>query len=81
MLKGNLGSPLFQVTGINDDGNPRPALPPNPPLALALQSHALPVLREIALLYMHRSFFAKALNEHPEDPFQVRSTPSDAQDI
>lgn len=65
-------SPLFQVDGINlEPGKSRPPLPPNPPLGHALQSHALPMLRENALLYMHRSFFAKALGEHPDDPFQV----------
>ncbi|KAG8951810.1 hypothetical protein FRC04_005502 [Tulasnella sp. 424] len=64
--------PLFQVAGINEDGKPRPQLPPNPPLGLALQSHAVAMLRENALLYMHRSFFAKALGEHPDDPFKSR---------
>lgn len=66
--------PLFQVAGINEDGKPRPPIPPNPPVALALQSHALTMLRENALLYMHRSFFAKALNEFPDNPSQVRCT-------
>lgn len=64
--------PLFQVAGINEDGKPRPQLPPNPPLGLSLQSHAVAMLRENALLYMHRSFFAKALSEHPDDPFKSR---------
>ncbi|KAG8884094.1 hypothetical protein FRB98_002619 [Tulasnella sp. 332] len=68
--------PLFQVAGINEDEKPRPTLPAHPPLALSLQSHALPMLRENALLYMHRSFFAKALNEQPEDLLQSRYTPS-----
>ncbi|KAG9031862.1 hypothetical protein FRB95_002135 [Tulasnella sp. JGI-2019a] len=68
--------PLFQVAGINEDEKPRPTLPRHPPLALALQSHALPMLRENALLYMHRSFFAKVLNEQPEDLLQNRYTPS-----
>ncbi|KAG9017106.1 hypothetical protein FRB90_001710 [Tulasnella sp. 427] len=64
--------PSFQVAGINEDGKPRPQLPSNPPLSLALQSHAVAMLRENALLYMHRSFFAKALSEHPDDPFKSR---------
>lgn len=70
-----VGRPLFQVAGVNADGKPRPQLPENPPLALALQSHALAMLRENALLYMHRSFFAKALSEHPDDPFKARRHP------
>ncbi|KAG8902476.1 hypothetical protein FRB99_004448, partial [Tulasnella sp. 403] len=64
--------PLFQVPGFNEDDKPRAILPPHPPLGWYLQSHALAMLRENALLYMHRSFFAKALDEHPEDPFKSR---------
>jgi hypothetical protein len=33
-----------------------------------LQRHIVLAIREMNLLYMHRGFFARALNDHPKDP-------------
>ncbi|TFK51693.1 hypothetical protein OE88DRAFT_1658274 [Heliocybe sulcata] len=35
---------------------------------LMLQRHIVLAIREMNLLYMHRSFFARALSDHPKDP-------------
>ncbi|KDQ61622.1 hypothetical protein JAAARDRAFT_204099 [Jaapia argillacea MUCL 33604] len=35
---------------------------------LMLQRHVVLAIREMNLLYMHRSFFARALSDHPKDP-------------
>lgn len=37
-------------------------------VSLMLQRHIVLAIREMNLLYMHRSFFARALSEHPKDP-------------
>jgi len=35
---------------------------------LMLQRHIVLAIREAALLYLHRSFFARAISDHPKDP-------------
>ncbi|KAH7890671.1 fungal-specific transcription factor domain-containing protein [Phlebopus sp. FC_14] len=35
---------------------------------LTLQRHIVLAIREMNLLYLHRSFFARALTDHPKDP-------------
>ncbi|KAI0296024.1 fungal-specific transcription factor domain-containing protein [Russula brevipes] len=37
-------------------------------IPLTLQRHIVLAVREMNLLYMHRGFFARALNDHPKDP-------------
>ncbi|KZT27790.1 hypothetical protein NEOLEDRAFT_1059869 [Neolentinus lepideus HHB14362 ss-1] len=37
-------------------------------VSLILQRHIVLAIREMNLLYMHRSFFARALSDHPKDP-------------
>ncbi|KAF8557742.1 hypothetical protein OG21DRAFT_1475305 [Imleria badia] len=37
-------------------------------VTLTLQRHIVLALREMNLLYLHRSFFARALTDHPKDP-------------
>jgi len=37
-------------------------------IPLMLQRHIVLAIREMNLLYMHRGFFARALNDHPKDP-------------
>ncbi|KAJ7050553.1 fungal-specific transcription factor domain-containing protein [Mycena amicta] len=35
---------------------------------LTLQRHVVLAIREMNLLYLHRSFFARAISDHPKDP-------------
>jgi hypothetical protein len=37
-------------------------------VSLILQRHIVLALREMNLLYLHRSFFARAVTDHPKDP-------------
>jgi len=37
-------------------------------IPLILQRHTVLAIRESNLLYMHRGFFARAINDHPNDP-------------
>jgi len=37
-------------------------------VSLILQRHIVLAIREMNLLYLHRSFFARALTDHPKDP-------------
>jgi hypothetical protein len=45
-------------------------------LTHSMQRHALFCNREVTLLHLHRSFFARALSDHPTDPFQSKYAPS-----
>lgn len=38
------------------------------PVQLTLQRHIVLAVRECNLLYLHRSYFAKAITDHPKDP-------------
>ncbi|KAF8065083.1 hypothetical protein FPV67DRAFT_1501416 [Lyophyllum atratum] len=42
----------------------------------SLEGFVMGHVKESVLLYIHRSFFAQAIIEHPEDPFQSEYTPS-----
>ncbi|PPQ65877.1 hypothetical protein CVT24_011208 [Panaeolus cyanescens] len=59
--------PILQVAGFGNmeprQGGPFPDTP-----ALILQRHVVLALREMNLLYLHRSFFARAISDHPKDP-------------
>ena len=59
------------VTGLNTrpDG-PQP--PPPTSRAHIMQSHTTFCIREASLIYLHRGYLARALAEHPEDPFKSR---------
>ncbi|KAF8998591.1 hypothetical protein BDQ17DRAFT_1362076 [Cyathus striatus] len=37
-------------------------------IMLTLQRHIVLAIREMNLLYLHRSFFARAISDHPKDP-------------
>ncbi|PFH45913.1 hypothetical protein AMATHDRAFT_70926 [Amanita thiersii Skay4041] len=53
--------PLLQVTCYSPGGMPDTVM-------LTLQRHIVLAIREMNLLYLHRSFFARAISDHPKDP-------------
>ncbi|EAU90145.2 hypothetical protein CC1G_05683 [Coprinopsis cinerea okayama7 len=58
--------PVLQVAGFgNSDGN---RLIGQDTVQLTLQRHIVLAIREMNLLYLHRSFFARAMSDHPKDP-------------
>ncbi|TFY72315.1 hypothetical protein EVG20_g695 [Dentipellis fragilis] len=58
---------VLQIAGFGNSSEPRlGAYPESVPLIL--QRHIVLAIREMNLLYMHRSFFARALSDHPKDP-------------
>jgi hypothetical protein len=57
--------PVLQIAGFGTEAVPD-QVPETP--ALTLQRHTVVLIRESNLLYLHRSFFARAVTDHPEDP-------------
>ncbi|KAF8899636.1 fungal-specific transcription factor domain-containing protein [Gymnopilus junonius] len=58
--------PILQVAGF---GNSQPRQGGYPDtIMLTLQRHIVLAIREMNLLYLHRSFFARAISDHPKDP-------------
>ncbi|KAF8141711.1 fungal-specific transcription factor domain-containing protein [Boletus edulis] len=57
--------PNLQVAGF---GNSSPSESRQESVTLILQRHIVLALREMNLLYLHRSFFARAVTDHPKDP-------------
>ncbi|KAL0953455.1 hypothetical protein HGRIS_004688 [Hohenbuehelia grisea] len=58
--------PVLQVAGFGSS-EPRPGGFPDT-VMLTLQRHIVLAIREMDLLYLHRSFFARAVSDHPKDP-------------
>ncbi|KAH7914632.1 fungal-specific transcription factor domain-containing protein [Hygrophoropsis aurantiaca] len=58
--------PILQVAGFGNS-EPRPGGFPES-IMLTLQRHIVLAIREMDLLYLHRSFFARAVTDHPKDP-------------
>ncbi|KAG7443621.1 uncharacterized protein BT62DRAFT_934859 [Guyanagaster necrorhizus] len=58
--------PVLQVAGFGSS-EPRPGGFPQT-IMLTLQRHVVLAIREMNLLYLHRSFFARAISDHPKDP-------------
>ncbi|KAJ7695118.1 fungal-specific transcription factor domain-containing protein [Mycena rosella] len=58
--------PVLQVAGFGSS-EPRPGGFPET-IMLTLQRHIVLAIREMNLLYLHRSFFARAISDHPKDP-------------
>ncbi|KAL0060885.1 hypothetical protein AAF712_012349 [Marasmius tenuissimus] len=57
---------VLQVVGF---GNTEPQMPGvSETVMLTLQRHIVLAIREMNLLYLHRSFFARAISDHPKDP-------------
>ncbi|RXW23973.1 hypothetical protein EST38_g1865 [Candolleomyces aberdarensis] len=57
--------PILQVVGF---GNSEIGQLGQESLQLNLQRHIVLAIRELNLLYLHRSFFARAMSDHPNDP-------------
>ncbi|KAF8314689.1 hypothetical protein DL93DRAFT_2058040, partial [Clavulina sp. PMI_390] len=68
----DLSVPLsLQVHGINTNPNgPHPAQPTT--RAQVMQAHTNLCIKEGLLVYLHRGWLARALAEHPDDPFKSR---------
>ncbi|KAJ7623437.1 fungal-specific transcription factor domain-containing protein [Roridomyces roridus] len=58
--------PILQVAGFGSS-EPRSSGYPET-IMLTLQRHIVLAIREMNLLYLHRSFFARAISDHPKDP-------------
>ncbi|KAH9479629.1 putative transcriptional regulatory protein C1F7.11c [Psilocybe cubensis] len=58
--------PILQVAGFGNS-EPRQGGYPDS-VMLTLQRHIVLAIREMNLLYLHRSFFARAISDHPKDP-------------
>ncbi|KAH6916246.1 fungal-specific transcription factor domain-containing protein [Coprinopsis sp. MPI-PUGE-AT-0042] len=59
--------PILQVAGFGNDGTGSRG-PGQDTVQLTLQRHIVLAIREMNLLYLHRSFFARAMSDHPKDP-------------
>lgn len=66
--------PSLQVPGFG--GAKLTAEPLQPTIELTMQKYCSFAIKEIALFYMHRGFFAQALEENPQDPMGSRYAPS-----
>ncbi|EGO22241.1 hypothetical protein SERLADRAFT_440265 [Serpula lacrymans var. lacrymans S7.9] len=47
-----------------------------PPIQLTMQRYIAFAIKEITLFYMHRGFFARAIEENPDDPLGSKYSPS-----
>ncbi|KAJ7743140.1 fungal-specific transcription factor domain-containing protein [Mycena metata] len=59
--------PILQVAGFGSSETRPGGFPPET-IMLTLQRHIVLAIREMNLLYLHRSFFARAISDHPKDP-------------
>ncbi|KAJ7460579.1 fungal-specific transcription factor domain-containing protein [Mycena latifolia] len=66
--------PSLQVPGFG--GAKLTAEPEQPTIELTMQRYCSFAIKEITLFYMHRGFFAQALEDSPQDPMGSRYAPS-----
>ncbi|KAF9059484.1 hypothetical protein BDP27DRAFT_1238729 [Rhodocollybia butyracea] len=67
--------PSLQIPGFG--GSPITLkLEPEPTIQLVMQRYITFAIREITLLYLHRGFFAHALEDSPDDPMGSKYAPS-----
>ncbi|KAJ6591842.1 fungal-specific transcription factor domain-containing protein [Mycena vulgaris] len=66
--------PSLQVPGFG--GAKLAAEPEQPTVELTMQRYCSFAIKEITLFYMHRGFFAQALEDSPQDPMGSRYGPS-----
>nr|GAT44715.1 predicted protein [Mycena chlorophos] len=57
---------ILQVAGFGSSEPRQRGFPDS--VMLTLQRHIVLAIREMNLLYLHRSFFARAISDHPKDP-------------
>ncbi|OAX41366.1 hypothetical protein K503DRAFT_712687 [Rhizopogon vinicolor AM-OR11-026] len=60
--------PALQVAGFGSSSAGPTDVRYSESVMLMLQRHIVLAIREMNLLYLHRSFFARALTDHPKDP-------------
>jgi hypothetical protein len=58
--------PVLQVAGFGNSEPREGGFPET--VMLTMQRHIVLAIRETNLLYLHRSFFARAVSDHPKDP-------------
>ncbi|KAI1796561.1 fungal-specific transcription factor domain-containing protein [Ganoderma leucocontextum] len=66
--------PSLRVPGFGGASMEGPHIPP--PVELTMQRYIAFAIKEISLFYLHRGFFAKALEDHPGDPLGSKYAPS-----
>ncbi|TFK91717.1 hypothetical protein K466DRAFT_541117 [Polyporus arcularius HHB13444] len=66
--------PSLRVPGFGGASTDDPHV--QPPIELTMQRYVAFAIREISLFYLHRGFFAKALEDHPGDPLGSKYAPS-----
>ncbi|KAF7356822.1 putative transcriptional regulatory protein C1F7.11c [Mycena venus] len=66
--------PSLQVPGFG--GSKFAVEPETPTIELTMQRYCGFAIKEIALFYMHRGFFAQALEDNPQDPMGSKFAPS-----
>jgi hypothetical protein len=66
-LRAHQVPPILQIAGFGNDAQAQSDSVIETP-ALTLQRHTIVLIRESNLLYLHRSFFARAVTDHPDDP-------------
>ncbi|THH32374.1 hypothetical protein EUX98_g1823 [Antrodiella citrinella] len=67
--------PSLCVPGFGGAKMPDIGAPP-PSVELTMQRYTAFSIREITIFYLHRGFFAKAIEDHPEDPLGSKYAPS-----
>ncbi|KAJ6581244.1 fungal-specific transcription factor domain-containing protein [Mycena capillaripes] len=73
-VRAYLVPPSLQVPGFG--GSKLTAEPEQPTIELTMQRYCGFAIKEIALFYMHRGFFAQALEDNPQDPMGSKYAPS-----
>ncbi|KAJ7880285.1 fungal-specific transcription factor domain-containing protein [Mycena olivaceomarginata] len=73
-LRNHYVPPSLQVSGFG--GSNMTSGSEQPPIELTMQRYCCFAIREIALFYMHRGFFAQALQDNPHDPMGSKFAPS-----
>ncbi|TBU30737.1 hypothetical protein BD311DRAFT_754294 [Dichomitus squalens] len=66
--------PSLRVSGFGGASVESPHV--QPPVELTMQRYIAFAIKEITLFYLHRGFFAKALEDHPGDPLGSKYAPS-----
>ncbi|KAH9946504.1 hypothetical protein B0H21DRAFT_743137 [Amylocystis lapponica] len=66
--------PSLRVPGFG--GTKMEVEPESCSLELTMQRHCAFAIREITIFYIHRGFFARAVEDHPEDPLGSKYAPS-----
>lgn len=63
----------LKIPGIDVESSPQSA---NTPVSTTMQKHALYMVKDIMLVYLHRGYFARAIQEHGQKILECKHTPS-----